>query len=278
MKLLTDSYSSQAVRARMYGWLAWIFLGSITFLSAQNPGDPPPGIPAKPDSWINDYADVLTMFEEQGLNKKLSQLESETSTQIFVAIFNRIPENYALEDFTTRLFEQWRPGLAKENNGVLLTVFIEDRRLRIETGYGLEDVLTDAQAGTVIREYITPHFRAQDYYQGISSGLDVIISAVEGKFQIPVRRPRDRETISPLVIFILLFLLLLFISSIRRRSTTYSRRGARYSPWLFPPVSGGRSRGGWSSGGSRGWGSSGGGGFSGGFGGFSGGGGASGSW
>lgn len=277
MKLFTDSYNRQAVRAQMYGWLFWIFLGSITFLFAQNPGEPPPDIPAKPDSWINDYADVLTIFEEQGLNKKLSELESATSTQIFVAIFSRLPENYALEDFTTRLFEQWRPGLAKENNGVLLTVFIEDRKLRIETGYGLEDVLTDAQAGTVIREYITPHFRAQDYYQGISSGLDVIISAVEGKFQIPVRR-RGRNNDDGFVRSVLLIILILsLLFLLRRHSTTYSRRGSRYSPWLFPP-SGSGSRGGWRSGGGSSWGSSGGGGFSGGFGGFSGGGGASGSW
>lgn len=237
---------------------------------------PQDDLPEKPTSWVTDYAKILSATERNTLDQKLQQLESNTATQIFVAIFPSLPENYALEDFTTRLFEKWRPGLAEENNGVLLTIFISDRKLRIETGYGLEDVLTDAQAGTVINDYIVPFFRQEQYFDGINSGLDVIISATEGKFQIPVRQSRrnatdDGDSEFPFLI-IFFFILVIFMILKSRRGTTYSRRGARGYPWIGPTGGGG------SWGGSYGGGSSGGGGFSSGFGGFSGGGGASGGW
>lgn len=244
----------------------------------------PAQIPERPQSWVSDYAGLLTPEQRQQLDQRLRDLEQRTSTQIFVAIFPALPENTYLEDFTIRLFEKWRPGLANEDNGLLLAVFVEDRRLRIEVGYGLEDVLTDAQASRVISQAITPRFREGNYFQGIDDGLDMIIAAVEGKYQIPVEQPRREgdgflARHGPILIFIAFVFLILF-NSWRRPPTTLSGKGAHRHGWGGPIIWGGSSRSGWGGGswGGGGRGGGGGGGFSGGFGGSAGGGGASGSW
>jgi uncharacterized protein len=227
-------------------------------------------LPEKPESWVNDYAGVLSAAQEQDLDKMLSGLESRSSNQIFIAIFNQMPENTYIEDFTVKLFDKWKPGRAQEDNGVLIVIFIIDREIKIEVGYGLEDVITDAQAGAVIRDNIGPHFRSGDYYAGLKSALEVMIPAAEGKYQIPVEQKRKKGKDSPIAGVLIVFFIFIILSRIfGRRSTGFGSRG-RYTGYGGPFIFGG-GRGG-SGGGFSG------GGFSGGFGGMSGGGGASGSW
>ena len=149
-------------------------------------------LPEKPQSWVNDYANVLSNSEKQSLDGMLSGLETRSSNQFFIAIFRTMPENYYLEDYSVKLYDKWKPGLADQDNGLLMVIFIDDRKIRIEVGYGLEDVITDAQSGTVIRDYITPHFRTGDYYSGIKAALDVLIPAAEGKYQIPIEQKRKK--------------------------------------------------------------------------------------
>ena len=154
------------------------------------------------------------------------------------------------------------------------SLFIDDRQVRIEVGYGLEDVITDAQSGSVIRNQMAPHFRNDDYYSGLKAALDVLIPAAEGKYQIPIGDDQKKREKTPFSYYITLFIIFLILSRIfgRRRYTGYGSKG-RYGgfggPIIFGGPGGGRSGGGFGGGG---------GGFSGGFGGMSGGGGASGSW
>jgi uncharacterized protein len=224
-------------------------------------------LPEKPASWVNDYAGILSSAQSGELDAMLSGLEKRSSNQIFIAIFQKIPENAYLEDFAVKLYEKWGPGLAKEDNGVLILLYIADRPVRIEVGYGLEDVITDAQSGMVIRNQMAPHFRNDDYYGGLKAALDVLIPAAEGKYQIPVENENKTRDQIPFVFYIVGFIFFIVLSRIfgRRRYTGYGSKGRYGGPIIF---------GGGSSGG--GFGSSGG--FSGGFGGMSGGGGASGSW
>ena len=234
------------------------------------PGFNQDNIPDKPASWVNDYANVLSGMEKQILDSELSALEKRSSNQIFIALFNRLPENAYLEDFTVKLYEKWRPGLAEQDNGILIAVFIQDRKIRIEVGYGLEDVVTDAQAGMLIREIITPEFKKGNYYGGLEAALKMLIPAVEGKYQLP--RPQEKKDNGIPVHFLVLgFILFIILTRIFRgpRATGYGsqRRGGFAGPIIFGGFGGGRSGG-----------SSFGGGFGGGFGGMSGGGGASGSW
>jgi uncharacterized protein len=230
-------------------------------------------LPEKPDSWVNDYTSLLSNNQKSILTNKLNVLEKETSTQIFLAIFDRMPESYYLEDFVVKLYEKWRPGRKNENNGVLIVLFSGDRRIRIEVGYGLEHVLTDMQAGRIIEDYMKPEFRKENYFAGLNKGIDVIISAVKGEYKIPAERKSSRSKSTNWFSWLAIFFII--ISVLRRfgsRGTTITRKGSRYSrtTWGGPFFFGGGGGGGSSFGG--------GGGFSGGFGGLSGGGGASGSW
>jgi len=235
-------------------------------LSAQN------DLPEEPISWVSDYTNLLNSEQQRVLNNKLNKLEKATSTQIFLAIFDQIPENYYLEDFTVKLYEKWGPGRKNENNGVLIVLFTGDRKIRIEVGYGLEGVLTDMQAGRVIEDVMKPEFKKGDYFSGLNNGIDVIISAVKGEYTIPVKAKSKSKRTNWISLFVIFFIIVSVLRRFGGRGTTISRKGSRYSRtvWGAPFFLGG-GRGGSSFGG-------GGGGFSGGFGGLSGGGGASGSW
>jgi uncharacterized protein len=227
-------------------------------------------LPEKPESWVNDYANVLSNSEKQNLEVMLSDLEKRSSNQIFIALFRTMPENYYIEDFAVKLYDKWKPGLAEQDNGILMVIFIDDRKIRIEVGYGLEDVVTDAQSGAIIRDIIAPRFQNGDYYGGIKAALDVLIPAVEGKYQIPVEQQRTRSKESPIAGVLIVFFIFIVLSRLfSRRSTGYGSRG-RHTGFGGPFIFGG-GRGGFGGGISSG-------GFSGGFGGMSGGGGASGSW
>ena len=230
------------------------------------------GLPEKPISWVSDYKNLLNANQQRVLNNKLDRLEKATSTQIFLAIFDQIPEDYYLEDFVVKLYEKWRPGRKNENNGILIVLFTGERRIRIEVGYGLEGVLTDMQAGRVIEDVMKPEFIKGDYYTGLNKGIDVIISAVKGEYTIPIKAKSKSKSTNWFSLIVIFFIIISVLRRFGGRGTTVSRKGSRYSrtalgvPFFFGGGSGGSSFGG------------GGGGFSGGFGGLSGGGGASGSW
>ena len=251
----------------MQKFLSLIILISLLHLSGYAQDD----LPEKPESWVNDYATVLSNSEKQNLEGMLSSLQQRSSNQIFIAIFKTMPENQYLDDFSVKLYDKWKPGLAEQDNGILMVIFIDDRKIRIEVGYGLEDVVTDAQAGAVIRNHIAPQFQTGNYYGGIKAALDVLIPAAEGKYQIPIeQQKRKKGKDSPIAAVLIVFFIFTVLSRIfGRRSTGYGSRG-RHTGFGGPFIFGG-GRGG-SGGGFSG------GGFSGGFGGMSGGGGASGSW
>ena len=227
-------------------------------------------VPDKPAAWVNDYANVLSAGELRALDQQLAGLEQRSSNQIFIAIFNQLPENAYVEDFTVKLYEKWRPGLADKDNGILIAVFVADRKVRMEIGYGLEDVVTDAQAGMLIRDVIGPEFKQENYFAGLDAVIKILIPTVEGKYKLPV--PKKEKKGIPFSMMVVAFFLFIFLTRIFRgpRATgygTHTRSGGLAGPFIFGGFGGSRSSGGGF-----------GGGFSGGFGGMSGGGGASGSW
>ncbi len=225
----------------------------------------------KPQSWVSDFAGVLSASEKQNLNSQLQSLEQRSSNQIFIAIFPSVPEDEYFEDYTAKVFKDWGIGLKSENNGLLLAVFMKEHKVRIEVGYGLEDVITDAQAATVIRDYITPAFKKGQYYSGLNAALQVLIPAAEGKYKIPLKKKTSHKKSSGktfYVLFILFIILLRFFRGGGSGMGTRRRSGLMWLPFFLGGFGGGSSSGG----------SFGGGGFGGGFGGMSGGGGASGGW
>src|SRR5499427_8074555 len=115
-------------------------------------------IPPAPDHRINDYANVLSAAERDRLEDKLRARERESSNQIVVAIFRSL-QGENLEDYSIRLAQAWRIGQKGLDNGVIFLVFLDDRKMRIEVGYGLEPTLTDAVSSSIIRNVVAPRFR-----------------------------------------------------------------------------------------------------------------------
>lgn len=138
-------------------------------------------VPPKPtDIPIVDQANVLSPEQEQVLAAKIAQERNTTGNQIGILVIKSL-EGDALEDYSIRVARDWGIGTKEKNNGVLLLVAIDDRRLRIEVGYGLEGALTDLRSGQIIRDRITPEFRNGKYYEGVSSGIDGIIAAIHNE-------------------------------------------------------------------------------------------------
>jgi uncharacterized protein len=228
-------------------------------------------LPPKPDGPVNDYAKLLSSEARQRLTAQLLSYEQGTTRQIVVALFASL-EGEALEDFTIRVAEKWKIGSKKNSDGVLVTLFVKEHRLRIDVGYGLEDQLTDLKTRRIEQELMEPRFRAGDFEGGLRAGLAAIDTATgghehaEGKL---AARPSGGGGGVGILVFILIFVVVAIIA--RRRGG--GGGGGGFWPGFF--LGGGAGflggSGGWrDSGGGGGWGGGGGGSF--------GGGGASGSW
>jgi uncharacterized protein len=229
---------------------------------------------------VNDYARLLSAAEQQRLEARLAERERATGAQMVIAIFPSL-EGEDEADFGIRLAERWKVGRKGPDNGLLLLVFLKERRVRIETGYGLEPVVTDAVASQIIRDTIAPRFREQRYAAGLEAAVDAVYARIDTQGARSVRPPpRPGLGVSPWTLGILIVFgiigLILFRDAVgggrarRRAYTAGGRRGWSSPSVIVPPMWGG-----W--GGGRGGGGGGGGGFSPGGGSF-GGGGASGSW
>ena len=136
-------------------------------------------VPEKPSRFVTDRAGVLG-GEAESLNAKLAQFERDTSNQILVWIDRRLPEDFTLEDFTVRAAQKWGAGQKQTDNGAILFVFTEDRKLRIEVGYGLEGAIPDVTAKRILDDEIVPRFRSGDYAAGVRAGVDALIAASRG--------------------------------------------------------------------------------------------------
>ena len=221
-------------------------------------------LPPKPARWVTDRAGVLSPAVAAAIDRKLEAFERSQGSQVLVAIFPSLPEDEVLEDWTQRVAESWGVGRAKEDDGVVLFVFVADRKLRIEVGYGLEGALTDLESKAILDEVLVPHLREGDWDGGIGAATDAILEAIQGEYRPDPNAVPHRRKAPSGAAFIFFLIVVVLLHLISRRS----RRGG----W--------RSGGWWGGGGFGGFGGGGfggGGGFSGGGGSF-GGGGASGGW
>ncbi len=234
-------------------------------------------VPPPPDRRINDYAGALTVADRDRLEQQLIAREATSQNQVVVAVFRSL-EGESLEGYSIRLAQSWRIGRKGLDNGVIFLVFLDDRKMRIEVGYGLEGSLTDAISASILQQIVAPRFREGRIVDGIAAGLDAIDRAIAGTYTRPPaagpERRSDgigfRELAALFVVFVLIMILVqnrMQSAAVRRRGWTGSRAG-----WGGLLIGGG-GLGGFGGGSSGG----GGGGFSGGGGGF-GGGGSSGSW
>jgi uncharacterized protein len=142
----------------------------------------------RPAGRVNDFAGVIDPAAEAELDSQLNQLEQKTTAEIAVATIRSL-DGIPIEDYANRLFKEWGIGQAKDDNGVLVLIAVDDREIKIEVGYGLEGVLPDGLAGQVIRDHFTPKFKANDYSGGVRDGVTRLVEIVE---QQHVLTPEER--------------------------------------------------------------------------------------
>lgn len=127
---------------------------------------------------VNDYAEVLSSQTRSSVSEKLLMHEKKTGNQVVVLTISTL-EGESIEEYADRVFQFWKLGQKGKDNGVLLIIATQDRRMRIEVGYGLEPVLTDLISGRIIRNIIAPRFKAGDYDGGVEAGVSAILQVLE---------------------------------------------------------------------------------------------------
>lgn len=251
------------------------FLALIALLASALSAAAAETLPAKPDRYFNDYAQVVSPNDALTLNERLAQFERESSIQFLVAVYPKMESSSSIEDYTQRIAQSWGVGQKKTRNGVVLFVFVGDHQMFIQTGYGVEGALPDATCFEIIKNVIAPRFKAGNYTAGLTNGIDAIIKATRGEYQGSGRTVAEGKAKSSVPVSLIVFLLIVFIMIMAARFGRKRRRGYWFTGGGGPYIGGwGGGGGGWSGGSSSGGGFSG---FSGGGGSF-GGGGAGGSW
>jgi uncharacterized protein len=229
-------------------------------------------IPPKPSAYFNDYAPVVSKQAASRFNEQLAQFERETSDQVVVAVFPKMQSDSDIADYTQRVAQAWGVGQKERRNGVVLFVFIQDRKMFIQVGYGLEGALPDATAFDITERHIKPLFRTGNYEAGLATGIDLICKAIRGEYKGSGKTAAERHgvggKVSGVLPFIIFVIVLIILSRLFRKLGGYGYSSRGGGPVFIP------SGGGWSSSSGSGGGFSG---FSGGGGSF-GGGGAGSSW
>lgn len=193
-----------------------VFLVSIFFLALPSLAADFP----QPVGHVNDFAEMLSSDFRQSLEQDLIDFENETTAEIAVVTINSLEGN-SLEDYAVRLFEDWKIGKKEKDNGILILIAKEDRKIRIEVGYGLEPIVTDARAGRIIRDQISPAFRNENYDGGVKQAVEQIKEYIRSG-QPPAGLEKTQEkakNILPLLIF--LTLIFIYIASFWGRTKAF---------------------------------------------------------
>lgn len=243
--------------------------------------------PARPSPprLINDFTGTLSQSEVGILENKLVATNDSSGVQVAVVMLSTL-EGYPIDDYAFKLAQQWGIGQKDKNNGVLLLISVNERKIYIATGYGLEGVMPDALCRRIVDDNIRPYFKQQRYFEGIDEGTTQIMNLARGDYKAsaPVKKSRKQFPYAAVIIIAVIFISAFFsrIRSASRYSTLNSI--PFWAAWGLLNASQGRHEGNWrnfntGSGGFGGFGGGSGGGGFGGFGGGSfGGGGAGGSW
>ncbi len=239
--------------------------------------------PAKSNTLVNDYTNTLSAEEKQRLEDKLVAFDDSTGIQIAVVMMRSIGD-YDVNEYALELGRKWGVGGKDKNTGIVVLVAKDDRKLSIQTGYGMEGQLPDIITQQIRVNEMNPRFKEGDFYGGLDAGTDAIIKYNKGEYKAEAKASKRKEKgngspIGFVVIIVIVILIMIFRKGGGGGGQVIGGRGGASPFWWMlagSMMSGGGSRGG---GGGWGGGSSGGGGGFGGFGGGSfGGGGSGGSW
>lgn len=138
-------------------------------------------LPSKPTQYVTDNAGVLPADKAERLEQKLKAFEQQTSDQVMVFIDKKVPDGTTLEEMSAQAIRDWGVGQAKKDNGVILFVFTDERKMRIEVGYGLEGSLTDAKSKLITSTIMKPRLQAGDYPGAVEHGVEAILNTIGGE-------------------------------------------------------------------------------------------------
>lgn len=169
----------------MKKWLSWLIV--VFYLAISAAAWAQPQIPPAPVSsiYVQDYAGVLSGDTKARINNLGSQVAAKTKAQVVVVTVKSL-EGAPIDEYALGILRQWGIGDKTLNNGVLLLVAVNDRKSRIEVGYGLEGALPDAKTGEIQDDYMIPHFQKGDYNTGILNGYQALISAVAKEYNVQI--------------------------------------------------------------------------------------------
>ena len=229
--------------------------------------------------YVNDYAGVLSSSEEQQISQLFANMQKTTSAQGALLIVPTL-DGETIESFSLKVADKWKLGQEEKDNGLLILLAMKEKKVRIEVGYGLEGLMTDAKSGYIIREIIIPEFKKGNFAKGLYQGAAAVSSVIGSTSNITDETASSsnnhkNHNSSGIPFNFIFFIVIILLSSLARRGR---RRGGFFQALFLGSMLGSSTRRNSSFGGSSfGGGGFGGGGFSGGGGGF-GGGGASGGW
>ena len=241
-----------------------ILILAVVFNTSAQKSIPKP-VPAR---LVVDNANILTAAEVETLERKLVALDDSTSNQIAIVTVKSL-NGEALEDVAVATFRDWGIGNKKTRNGVLVLVAIEDRKIRIEVGYGLEGAIPDVTANDIINNDIKPNFKQGNYYAGLDAAVNNLSKAASGEYHVAREKKSSGKGGGNILGIIIIIVIIIVMAS---RGGGRGGGGGFIAPLLLGSMLGGGGRGGGFGGGDSG------GGFGGFGGGGSGGGGSSGSW
>ena len=256
--------------------LIFVFFVGFLFINIQGFSQSDiPDVPKKQTS-LYDYAGILSSNEQKSLENKLIRYSDSTSTQIVIVTLQNIGGN-EISSFGVELAHKWGIGQATEDNGILMLVAIDERKVTIQTGYGVEHLLTDALSSRIIRNIITPNFKQGNYHDGLDQASDAIFQIMMGEYQNDNPKSDDDKGLFR-ILPVIFFIIIMIIISRRNKGGGKGGKHSAANTLLNVLILSSMGRGGFGGGSSSG-GLGGGGGFGGGFGGGGfGGGGASGGW
>ena len=182
-------------------------------------------MPPKPDRYFNDYAGVVDQATASELNEQLAQFERDTSTQIVVAIYRTMQSESSVADYTQRIAQTWGVGQKGRNNGAVLFVFVENRQMFIQTGYGVEGALPDATCFDITHNLIAPLFQERRLRGRIEGGRDGDDAGGARRIQRNRHDSQGRVKAAPaaafpigLIIFLLIVIFFIIVEPVRRKA------------------------------------------------------------
>jgi uncharacterized protein len=229
----------------------------------------------KPPRLVSDLAGFMNSQEQTALEQKLVAYSDSTSNEIAIVTVQSIGQ-YDIADYSVQLYNKWKIGGKKNNNGLLILAAKDERKIWITTGYGLEGALPDGLIGQIIREEIEPNFKRGDFYAGFEAGTNALMDAARGEYTAEPKSKSSKGGGGIGTILLILFILFILFSASNRGGGGGGLMNS--AGWIAASMLSNRHSGSGWGGGGFGGGSSGGGGFGGFGGGSSGGGGAGGSW